>query len=215
MAPLQAFVGVDIALSAGGILYLIIGSLVWRVEARAREPLREKRFDENTGASLERMYLDSHSYRGWYNAVHDVVNQPPFMIAGMAAASIFAILAGFMYVAHPEITLSFIVLVFILGAVLYFGDALESTLVLSFAAKSPLGKLDRANVQKYTKLVGAGKYYLLCFGACLLASSAVDAAGIVSYVQRPYGALALALVVGLALVAGWRRTLTKNRPEPR
>ncbi len=215
MAPPQAFVGVDIVLAAGGILYLTIGSLVWRAEANFREPLRGKRFDENTGASLERMYIDSHSYRGWYNAIHDVVNQPPFMVAGMAAASVIAILAGFMYVAHPEITLSFIVLVFILGAVLYFGDALESTLVLSFAARSPLGRLDRANVQKYTKLVGAGKYYLLFLGASLLAASALDAAGTISFVQRPYGALAFGLAVGLILVAGWRRTLAENRPEPR
>jgi len=211
---LQAVTGVDIALAAGAILFLVLGALIWRVEANTRGAFRSKRFDSDTNASLERMYLEDHSFRGVYNAVHEVVNQPPFMIAGMTVASVFAILVGYFYVSHPDIALSFIVLVFILGLVWYFGDALESTLVVSFAARSSLRKSDRDNLARYQEMVRLGKYYLLTLGVCLLAASFSDFAGLITYITRPFGVVLLALAVGLAFLAAWRSTLAANRPIP-
>jgi len=214
MASLQAITGVDIVLAAGGVLLLILGALIWRVEANTRDSLRSKRFDNDTNASLERMYLEENSFRGMYNAMHEVINQPPFMVAGMTVASVFAILVGYFYVTHPDTALSFIVLVFIIGLVWYFGDALESTLVVSFASRSSLRKSDRDNVGRYQELVRLGKYYLLALGVCLLAASSADAAGLVTYVSRPFGVVLLVLAFGLAFLAAWRSTLAANRPIP-
>jgi len=211
---LQAFTGVDITLAAGGIMFLIIGALVWRVDANTRDALRSKRFDSDTYASLERMYLDGYSSGGIYDAIHNVVSEPPFMVVEMAVPAALALFAGYFYVTHPDIALSFILLVFILGLVLFLGDALESTLVVSFAARSALRESDRDNVGRYQELVRLGKYYLLTLGVCFLAASSSDAAGLVTFVSRPFGVVLLSLVVGLALLAGWRSTLAANRPIP-
>ena len=214
MALTPSFTEVDAALAAGGAVLVVLGSMIWKVEAATRGALEAKRFDGEAYTSLERRYLDSHSFRGLYNAVHDIVNQPPFMVAGMALSSIIAILIGVLYVSHPEIALPFIVLVFVLGLIWYFGDALESTLVIAYAAKLDLRKSDKENVGRYRELARMGKHYLLVMGIFLLAASLLDGAGLVPYISRPFGVLLLALVAGLALLAAWRSTLAANRPVP-
>ncbi len=212
MASLLAFYGVDVALAAGGTVLVILSSLVWRAEANTRDALREKSYDGDTRAPLEQMYLDSHSFRGLYIKVHDVLNQPPLMVAEIAAVPTIGILVGTFYVFHTDFLLPFVVAVFVLGQVWYFGDALESALVISYAARSTLRRSDRDSVSRYRELVRLGKFYLMALGICLVVPSLLDAAGLLAYIERPWGIMVVAAAVGLAFSAGWRRTLSANQP---
>ncbi len=214
MAFPQGFSSVDAALVAGGALFILLSSLVWRTEARTRDALRTKTFEGDTRAPLEQMYVDSHSFRGLYVTLHDFVNQPPFMVAVMILIPVVAILIGVLYVYHSDLALPFMVVMLVLGLAWYFGDALESALVISYAAKSSLRKSDRDNVTRYREMVRLGKFYLMALGFCLVASSLLDGAGLVTYIARPWGVMAVAAAIGLAFSAGWRTILSANRPVP-
>ena len=208
---LPALANADVMLAAGGGLFVIAAVFAWMGDSRARGILSVKRFDDDVAAPLENRYLESRSFRDLYNAVHEVAGHPAAMVASMIAVAVVALAVGSWYVTRPDVSLPFIIFVFIVGLVWHFGDVIEGILVISYAGESGLGRSDRRTIEYYGALLGKGKYYFLVLAASVSVASLLNAAGQLPEDSAPLAIIVLAFAPCLLLSLVWRSTLRKMR----
>jgi len=209
---MAALANADLTLAMGGVLFAYLDAYSWSADARAKRVLRGRRFDDVVNTSLESRYSDSRSFRSLYNAAHEVANQPIFMVGAMLGVVILAIGVGEVYIHAPDISLPFVVVVFVLGLTLHFGDIIESILVVSYAERSTLTRSDRKSLEYFGRVVGSGKYFLLGLALSVLGASLFDFAGLLPQDTAPLALLAIAFIPCLFLSLAWRGTLKKLEP---
>lgn len=203
----------DFALVVGGALFAFLIAYSWAADVKARRILTGRRFDDRVNTSLESRYSDVRSFRGLYNAAHEVANQPIFMVAAMLGIVIFSVGVGTLYIHSPDISLPFVILVFVMGLVLHFGDVIEAVLVVSFAEKAALSRSDRRSVEYFGLVVNRGKYFILGLALSVLGASWLGFSGHLPQDVAPLMLVAVAFAPCLVLSFAWRSIL-KRLPSP-
>jgi len=210
---LPTLANADFALVVGGVLFAFLVAYSWAADTRAKRILTRRRFDDRVNTSLESRYSDSRSFRGLYNAAHEVANQPVFMVGAMLGIVIIALGIGVLYVHSPDISLPFVILVFVMGLTLHFGDVIEAILVVSYAEKSALGRSDRRSVEYFGRVVNMGKYLILGLAMSVLGASWMGFSGFLPQDTAPLTLIAVAFVPCLFLSLAWRRILRRLQPS--
>ena len=210
---MSALANADLVLVIGGVLFASLAAFSWAADAGARRILRGRGFDDRVNSSLETRYSDSRSFRSLFNGVHEVANQPVFMVLAMLGIAIVSIAVGALYVHSPDVALPFVILVFILGLTLHFGDVIEAVFVVSYAEKSELSRSDRKSVEYFGRVVNRGKYLLLGLALCLLAASWLSFSGLLPQDTAPITLIGVAFAPCLALSYAWRGILKRIQPS--
>ena len=194
-------------------MFAFVGAYSWAADVRAKRTLRVRSFEDRVNVSLECRYSDSRSFKTLYNGAHEVANQPIFMVVAMLGITILALEVGTLYVHSPDITLPFVILVFVLGLVLYFGDIIEAALLLSFAENSALSRSDRKSVEYFGRVVSLGRFFLTGVALCLLSASVLGASGLLPQEAASFALVAIAFVPCLILSLAWRGTQKRLQPS--